>query len=48
MSHLERSGPWKRAEVVSLDKAKYRGTLKILDCGEVVEKIHYEDFSRIA
>eukprot|EP00563_Minutocellus_polymorphus_P010725 CAMPEP_0181062894 /NCGR_PEP_ID=MMETSP1070-20121207/23327_1 /TAXON_ID=265543 /ORGANISM="Minutocellus polymorphus, Strain NH13" /LENGTH=527 /DNA_ID=CAMNT_0023143005 /DNA_START=208 /DNA_END=1791 /DNA_ORIENTATION=+ len=41
-------GRGKRAEVISLDKAKYRGTLKILDSGEVVEKIHYEDFSKIA
>ena len=45
---LNGRGRGKRAEVVSLDKAKYRGTLKILDSGEVVEKIHYEDFSKIA
>ena len=45
---LNGRGRGKRAEVVSLDKAKYRGTLKILDSGEVLEKIHYEDFSKIA
>ena len=45
---LNGRGRGKRAEVVSLDKAKYRGTLKILDSGEVVQKIHYEDFSKIA
>mmetsp|Transcript_8567 Transcript_8567/g.20215 ORF Transcript_8567/g.20215 Transcript_8567/m.20215 type:complete len:516 (+) Transcript_8567:194-1741(+) len=45
---LNGRGRGKRAEVVRLDKAKYRGTLKILDSGEVVEKIHYEDFSKIA
>lgn len=45
---LNGRGRGKRAEVVSLDKAKYRGTLKILDSGEIVEKMHYEDFSKIA
>ena len=45
---LNGRGRGKRAEVISLDKAKYRGTLKILDSGEIVEKMHYEDFSKIA
>mmetsp|Transcript_25063 Transcript_25063/g.54648 ORF Transcript_25063/g.54648 Transcript_25063/m.54648 type:complete len:499 (-) Transcript_25063:11-1507(-) len=45
---LNGRGRGKRAEVLRLDKAKYKGTLKILDSGEIVEKVHYEDFSKIA
>uniref|UniRef100_A0A7S4IJY5 C2H2-type domain-containing protein n=2 Tax=Odontella aurita TaxID=265563 RepID=A0A7S4IJY5_9STRA len=36
------------AEVLELDKRKYQGILKIAKTGEVLKKVDYEDFSKMA
>ena len=38
----------KKARVVTLDKKKYRATLKLLDTDEVLEKVDFENFSQLA
>jgi DNA/RNA-binding protein KIN17 len=37
-----------KAKLVSADKKKYRATLKLVDDGEILEKVDFEDFSQLA
>ena len=37
-----------KAKVMSLDKKKYRATLKLVDDGTLLEKVDFEDFSQLA
>lgn len=36
------------AEVLELDKKKCRGVLRVVETGELLKKVNYEDFSKIA